>query len=306
MKLMIVDDHAGVRRMIRHWVAASGDTVLECSSGDEAVRMAGEFSPDFVTMDVRMPGLSGLDAARALLAARSDVRIVIVTNYDPPDLRRAATASGAIGLVLKENLDQVRPLFLSRSAALNQPQAVPAANDSVLRVLMAENSPLDCELICLRLTECGYTPIVQRVCCEEEMRTALERGQWDIVFTDYDLPGFSGMAALELLHNMRLPTPALCVTGSADPISIGRILEAGAFACINKDDLSTLCATVERALGRRSEPTPSESTAETGPDQSSITPVSSSPATGVQTDSEAPASCPPRPGIDGKDGAEPR
>ena len=117
MKLMIVDDHAGVRRMIRQLVAASGDTVQECSSGDEAIRMAAEFRPDFVTMDVRMPGLSGLDATRAILTARSDVRVVIVTNYDQPDLRNAATECGAIGLVLKESLDQVRPLFLSDSEA---------------------------------------------------------------------------------------------------------------------------------------------------------------------------------------------
>jgi DNA-binding NarL/FixJ family response regulator len=216
---------------------------------------------------------------------------VILTNYDQPDLRRAATECGAIGLVLKENLDQVRPLFLSQTdnqnAEISRPQAVPIANDSVLRVLMAEDSPLDCELICLRLTKCGYTPIVQRVCCEEEMRSALERAQWDIVFTDHDLPGFSGLAALELLRKMRLATPALCVTGSADPIIVGRILEAGAFACISKDDLSELCPTVERALNRRSEPTPSENPAETCPDQSSITPLSSSPATGMQTDSEA-------------------
>jgi CheY-like chemotaxis protein len=288
MKLMIVDDNAGVRRMIRQIVAASGDTVQECSSGDEAVRLAAEFRPDFVTMDVRMPGLSGLDATRAILAARSDVRIVMVTNHDHPHLHDAATASGAIGLVSKENLDQVRPLLLGHTAATSQPQAVPTTNDSVLRVLMAEDSPLDCELICLRLTESGYTPIVERVCCEYEMRAALERGRWDIVFTDHGLPGFSGIAALELLQNMQLQTPALCVTGSADPIVIGRILEAGAFAYINKDDLSTLCATVERALNKRFP----------------VTPLSPSPTVAVQTDSDASVSAASQPDLGREDGSE--
>jgi two-component system response regulator DegU len=257
MKLMIVDDNAGVRRMIRQSVAASGDTVLECSSGDEAVRLASDFHPDFVTMDVRMPGLSGLDTTRAIRAKCPEARIVIVTNYDQPDLRRAATDSGAIGLVLKENLYEVRLLFLSHVAATAttvKPQAVPAADDSLLRVLMAEDSPLDCELICLRLTECGYTPVAERVCCEDEMRAALERSRWDIVFTDHGLPGFSGIAALELLRKMRLQTPALCVTGNADPVIIAQILAAGAFACISKNDLSTLCATVQRALSKGQTP----------------------------------------------------
>ena len=289
---MIVDDHAGVRRMIRQLVAAPGDAVRECSSGDEAVRVAARFRPDFVTMDVRMPGRSGLDAARAILAARPEVRIVMVTNYDQPSLRRAAMEAGAIELVSKENLEQVRPLFLSHAAEQpaqqSRPQAVPTTNDPGLRVLMAEDSPLDCELICLRLTECGYRPIVQRVCSEEEMRAALERGQWDIVFTDHDLPGFSGLAALELLHKMRLQIPVLCVSGSADPIVIKRILEAGAFACVNKDDLSTLCATVQRALNQ----------------PSSAAPTASSPSPRGRSGPAAPESSPAPPDSDREDGSE--
>lgn len=277
MKLMIVDDHEGVRRMIRECVAASGDTVRECSSGEEAVRLAADFAPDFVTMDVRMPSVSGLDATRAILAMRSDVRIVMVTNHDEPGIRRAAIESGAIGLVLKDNLNEVRPLFLSHAAAptapTSQSQGISASKHSVLRVLMAEDSPLDGELICRRLTECGYAPLVERVCCEDEMRRALERSRWDIVFTDHDLPGFSGLAALALLRKMRMQIPALCVTGTADPIIIGGILEAGAFACVNKDDLSTLCTTVERALNRPSpmtsnSPSPAAET-QTGPAKSS-------------------------------------
>src|SRR6185369_293901 len=119
------------------------DTVLECSSGDEAVRLAGEFRPDFVTMDVHMPGLSGLEAARAIRAAHFDVRIVMVTYDDQPDLRRAATECGAIGLVLKEKLDQVRPLLLNHKARPKQSKVVPRTNVSQLLVLMAEDSALD-------------------------------------------------------------------------------------------------------------------------------------------------------------------
>jgi CheY-like chemotaxis protein len=242
-------------------------------------------------MDVRMPGLSGFEATRSILAQRSDARIVIVTNYNEPDLRHAAAESGAIGLVLKENLEEIRPLLLNhsaeqQSASTGQPQDIPTVNNPVLRVLMAEDSPLDCELICLRLTDCGYTPVVERVCCEAEMRAALERARWDIVFTDHGLPGFSGLAALDLLRKMRLQTPALCVTGSIDPIVIGQILEAGAFACVNKDDLSTLCATVEHALNRRLPNTP----------------FAPSASAQTQTDSNAPTARGPQPDPHREDG----
>ena len=89
MKLMIVDDHAGVRQMIRQMVAASGDIVQECSSGDEAVQVAAEFRPDLVTMDVRMPGLSGLEATRAILAVRSDVRVLMAVDVLEQEVEQA-------------------------------------------------------------------------------------------------------------------------------------------------------------------------------------------------------------------------
>jgi two-component system, chemotaxis family, protein-glutamate methylesterase/glutaminase len=66
MKLMIVDDHAGTREMIRKFLDFPGITFCECASGDEAVARAGEFKPHWVTMDVHMPGLNGFESTEAL------------------------------------------------------------------------------------------------------------------------------------------------------------------------------------------------------------------------------------------------
>src|ERR1051326_3198802 len=87
MKVMIVDDHAGVRNMIRQLLAAPGDSFLECASGEAAVQAAREFKPDYVTMDVRLPDLSGLEAARAIRALHPPTRVIIVTSYDQPLFR---------------------------------------------------------------------------------------------------------------------------------------------------------------------------------------------------------------------------
>ncbi|MFO1478459.1 MAG: response regulator [Verrucomicrobiota bacterium] len=115
MKLMIVDDHAGVRDMIRQLASKPGDALCECSSGDEAVRVAPEFKPDFVTMDIRMPGMCSFTAARMIRQAHPDAQIVIVSSYDQPDLRRAAEEAGALGYVVKENLS-VLPEMIGRNA----------------------------------------------------------------------------------------------------------------------------------------------------------------------------------------------
>ncbi len=112
MKLMIIDDHAGVRNLIRELVASPADAVCECASGSEAVRVARFFKPDYVTMDIRLPGLNGLEAAREICAALPETRLVVVTSFDQPEFRRTAAAVGAIGYVVKENLSELRSALL--------------------------------------------------------------------------------------------------------------------------------------------------------------------------------------------------
>ena len=127
MKLMIVDDHAGVRKLIRQLVAASDDIVCECASGDEAVPLARDFHPDCVTMDVRMAGLDGIKTTRVLRASHPAVRIVVVTAFDQPDLRRAAAAAGAAGYVLKENLTELLAVLLTGGGEVTSSAATATA-----------------------------------------------------------------------------------------------------------------------------------------------------------------------------------
>jgi two-component system, NarL family, response regulator DesR len=121
MRLMIIDDHAGVRALIRQIVASPEDVVCECASGTDAVQLARDFRPEGATVDIRMPGLDGLLTARGLGAICPGIRIVIVTAFDQPELRHAATAVGAIGYVKKENLAELPALL--RGVAFNKDSA---------------------------------------------------------------------------------------------------------------------------------------------------------------------------------------
>ncbi|HZZ20005.1 MAG TPA: response regulator transcription factor [Opitutaceae bacterium] len=112
MKLMIVDDHPGMRKMIRQIVGTPDDVVCECSTGTEAVDQAALFQPDWVTMDLRMPGIGGFEATRAISEIRPAATIVIVSTYDFHALRRIATEAGAAAFVTKENLHHVRGILL--------------------------------------------------------------------------------------------------------------------------------------------------------------------------------------------------
>jgi two-component system response regulator DesR len=121
MKLMIVDDHDGMRTNIRALIAAPGDTVLECGSGDEAVKAVANFKPDCVTVDVNMPGLCAFETMRAIRDAHPSARVVCVTSHDQPDYRRAAFDAGASGYVAKENLSDLY-LLVATKRLLTRPR----------------------------------------------------------------------------------------------------------------------------------------------------------------------------------------
>jgi DNA-binding NarL/FixJ family response regulator len=114
MKLMIIDDHAGMRSLIRKLIEAPGDSTFECASGDEALRAMGEFRPDCVTIDISMPGLCAFKAAQGIRAVHPATQVIFVSDHDQMEYRRAALEAGADGYVTKENLSQLYLLVATK------------------------------------------------------------------------------------------------------------------------------------------------------------------------------------------------
>jgi len=121
MRLMIVDDHASTREMIRKFLGLPGITFCECSSGDEAVLQARKFKPNWVTMDVNMPGSNGFQSTEILRAENPSARIIIVTGFNEPHFRQLAHSVGAVGLIYKENLMALRMMLTSEMGNVNPP-----------------------------------------------------------------------------------------------------------------------------------------------------------------------------------------
>jgi DNA-binding NarL/FixJ family response regulator len=102
-RVLVVDDHPFFRRCLVEMINASADieVVGECTNGSQVVAAVGELQPDVVIMDVRMPQLSGLDAAAALQSEQPQVRVVLLTSDTAESSRAAADAAGVIGYLLK-------------------------------------------------------------------------------------------------------------------------------------------------------------------------------------------------------------
>ncbi len=108
MNLLIVEDNARMRGMIKTVVSDLADRIFECADGDEALASYKQHKPDWVLMDVRMKHTDGLTATRQIKAEFADAKIIVVTNYNDAKVQEAAMNAGAIGYVLKENLLEVR------------------------------------------------------------------------------------------------------------------------------------------------------------------------------------------------------
>jgi DNA-binding NarL/FixJ family response regulator len=119
-RILIADDHEVVRRGIRALIEShSGWEVCgEAQDGREALERARELNPDLILLDVGMPNLNGLEAARQILASCTATQILILTMHYSPQLVREVLAVGARGFLLKS--DAGRDLVTAVEAVQNR------------------------------------------------------------------------------------------------------------------------------------------------------------------------------------------
>lgn len=151
IRLLVADDEATVRTFIKHVVTKEKLPVAalaEADNGLDAVRLAGEWKPDLVFLDIRMPGLDGLKAAEAILAADARISVVIVSAFSEFDYARTAFLTGVVDYLLKP----IRPADIGeavrkaaekagrRSEADGQPARIPAMVKAVADYVAADLS----------------------------------------------------------------------------------------------------------------------------------------------------------------------
>ncbi len=122
VRTFIVDDSRAWRRAVCALLCDHLDVVVICESADglDAVRKSEELQPDLVLLDIGLPNLNGLEAARQIREVSPGSRILFLTSYDSPEFLQEALSIGALGFVVKSHA--ARDLLSAVRAVLQDEQ----------------------------------------------------------------------------------------------------------------------------------------------------------------------------------------
>jgi len=111
MKILVVDDFPKMRKVIISILRNLDAEFIECGDGTDAIEQYTLHHPNYVLMDVELLTMDGITATREIRKKYPEARIVMVTNYNDPQLITTAKDAGAIGYILKDNLQELRNII---------------------------------------------------------------------------------------------------------------------------------------------------------------------------------------------------
>ena len=129
--------------------------------------------------------------------------------------------------------------------------SAPTRGRKVVSVLLVEDSETDADLLIGVLRKADYEPRVELVKTAKEMEKALRAGGWDFILSDWVLPEFSGLEALQMHQKSGTRTPFIIVSGRIGEEATVEAMRAGADDYVLKDRLETLAPVMDRVLARR-------------------------------------------------------
>ncbi len=161
VRILIADDHSVVRAGLKALLERQGHfrVIAEAGTGEEAVAKAKETRPNVAVLDIRMPGMSGIEACRQIVEAVEGCQVIILTSYAEDELLFAAIQAGAAGYVLKRigDNDLVQAIErVSRGEGMLDPAMTATVFAEMRKASESQNVAAFSELTSQELTVLGF------------------------------------------------------------------------------------------------------------------------------------------------------
>src|SRR4030042_175656 len=217
--ILVVDDLKSIRLTLGGILGDEGYNVVLAENGYQAIEAAKKTTFDLIFMDIKMPGINGVQTFREIKRINPEAVVIMMTAYSVEDLVREAVEEGAYAVVYKPfDIDKIVSII-----------------ESALRktlILVVDDSFTAREALKNILAERGYGVITAST--GTEALTMVREKRFDIMFLDVKLPDIDGVEFFEQVKSIDPEVAVIMMTGYSETELMQKVISHGAYTCIYK------------------------------------------------------------------------
>jgi two-component system response regulator HydG len=217
--VLVVDDLKSIRLTLGGILEDEGYNVVLAENGYQAIEAAKQTPFDLVFMDIKMPGINGVQTFREIKKINPEAVVIMMTAYSVEDLIRDALEEGAYAVVYK-------PFDIEKIVSI-----IESALKKTL-ILIVDESFTDRENLKSILEERGYSVVTASSGGEALARVREKR--FDIIFLDVKLPDIDGVEFFEQVKAVDPEVSVIMMTGYSETELMQKVISQGAYTCIYK------------------------------------------------------------------------
>lgn len=235
--ILIVDDQIGMLETFTDILEDRDCNVVTAEDGFSAIKKVKDQSFDLVFMDMKMPGLNGVQTFRELKKINPKITVIMMTAYSMEDWIEEAIEEGAYAVIYKPfDMDKV----------IHTIERVLQKN----LILVVDDRLEDRQLFAEILADKNY-----QVTTAKDGHEAIEmvkKDDFGIIFLDVKMPGIDGVETFEQIHAIRPDIPVIMVTGYSVEEILKETVDKGAYACLHKPvDMDNIIQIVEEVRNNK-------------------------------------------------------
>ena len=238
--ILVVDDLRSIRLTLGGILEDNGHQVVTVEDGYQAIEAVRKTHFDVIFMDIKMPGINGVQTFREVKKIDPEATVIMMTAYSVEDLVKEALEEGAYAIVYK-------PFDIDRIIAI-----IEKSLHKKILILVVDDQFSDRETLKQILEDKGYRVATARD--GAEAIDMVKSRHYDIIFLEVRLPDMDGVETFEQVKKIDSRATVIMMTGYTEDNLVKRAISAGAYTCLHKPfDMEKMIALVENLAKERKE-----------------------------------------------------